>query len=386
MEVQCRERPPAPHRVGEGQQRIGPEPDQAAHRVGRAVQHRAVEILGGDVVPPRRTERPIRHADRGGKVLRGGQVLPGDGGGRDRGEQHIAAGGVETAGQRVEQRHRARGFGGVGVMLMPAPGVVGDRASMPDEARSFLQLGGGNPAGRRHHVRRVLAAQHGIVVEDRAASQRSGRGGQTVFPIQGEVLAGAVIAAGGGVVRNRAGRVRVPRDEAFRVTGRGQVGFAQEGAGIGAHQMGPVAPVADEIAVVPPALDHDIGQPQRQRPIRAGPHTQPDIRLVRQAGTARVDHDQLHAALQRRHRRRGMGQAGDGGVVAPQDQAAALLDIRHPAAGAAGADAADAEGVARGEAAPPAAQVQRPDHVRRAEGIHQPAHEHRGIRDRGGGG
>ena len=190
VEVQRRERPPAPHRIGEGQQDIGAEPDQAADGVGRAVQDRAIEILGGDAVPPRRTERALRDAERWGHLLRGGQVLPGDGSGGDRREQHIAAGGVERAGQRIEQRHRARGLGGVGVMLVAAPGVVGDRARVPEEARGLLELRGGNPAGRLHHLRRIAAAQRGIELEDRVAGHRSARGGEAVLALQREVLAG----------------------------------------------------------------------------------------------------------------------------------------------------------------------------------------------------
>ena len=64
---------------------------------------------------------------------------------------------------------------------------------------------------------------------------------------------------------------------------------------------------------------------------------------------ARVDHDQPHAALQRLDGGGRMREARVAGVVAPQDEAAAVGDVRHRAAAAAGADAADAVGVAGGK-------------------------------------
>ena len=101
---------------------------------------------------------------------------------------------------------------------------------------------------------------------------------------------------------------------------------------------------------------------------------------------ARIDDDELHPALERRDRRGRVREARVGGVVAPEDQAAAVRDVRHRPAAAAGGDARDAERVARGVASAPAAHVQRPDEVRRAEGVHQPTQEGRRIADCGGGG
>ncbi len=65
-----------------------------------------------------------------------------DAGGRRR-KQHVATWSVEAAGQRVEQRHGARRLRDVGVLLVAAPGVVGDRAGVPDQARGLLDLGAG---------------------------------------------------------------------------------------------------------------------------------------------------------------------------------------------------------------------------------------------------
>jgi hypothetical protein len=67
--------------------------------------------------------------------------------------------------------------------------------------------------------------------------------------------------------------------------------------------------------------------------------------------------DQPHAALQRFNDCGRMGETGVTGVVAPQNEAAAVLDVRHRAT-AAGADAADPVGIAGGEGAAPAADIE----------------------------
>ena len=77
-------------------------------------------------------------------------------------------------------------------------------------------------------------------------------------------------------------------------------------------------------SVVPAALDHQVGEAERERAVGAGAHAQPDIGLVGEPGVARIDHDQPHAALQRVDRRRSHASGGKAGVVAPQDQAAGL--------------------------------------------------------------
>ena len=46
VEIQRRQRRAPAHRIGVGEQQVGAEPDQAAHRIGRALQDRAVEIMG----------------------------------------------------------------------------------------------------------------------------------------------------------------------------------------------------------------------------------------------------------------------------------------------------------------------------------------------------
>ena len=52
------------------------EPHQPAHRVGFAVQHRAVEIVRGDIVPLCRPERPFFHPNAGAIRRAAGKSSP----------------------------------------------------------------------------------------------------------------------------------------------------------------------------------------------------------------------------------------------------------------------------------------------------------------------
>jgi hypothetical protein len=209
--------------------------------------------------------------------------------------------------------------------------------------------------------------------------------GDRVFPFQREPRVVACVFAGGGVIRHQPCRRAIPGEGAARTAARHEVVLGQRPAGVGAHQKRPIAPLADEIAVVPAALDHHMGEAECQRAVGAGPHPEPQIGLVGEARMARVDHDEPHAALQRFDDRSGVRETGIAGVVAPQNEAAAVLDVRHRAT-AAGADAADAVGIAGGEGAAPAADIEGDCRVRGAKGVRQPTNEAGRIRDRGGGG
>ena len=200
---------------------------------------------------------------------------------------------------------------------------------MPEQPRGFLDLGARNPADRFDGLRRVAPAEPGVQLEGRVADDLALRRGDTVFAVQREAGAVAVVLAGGGVIRHQPRRRAVPGEDAARIAVRFEVAFGQQAAGVGAHQVRPVAPLADEVAVVPAALDHQMGEAERQRAVGAGPHPQPEIGLAGEADMARVDDDQPHAALQRRDRGGRVGDAGEAGVVAPQDQHAAVA--RYPA-------------------------------------------------------
>ncbi len=95
VEIQCRERAPPAQRVGKCEQQVRAEPDQPAHGVGFALQHRAVEIVRGDVVPLCRPERTRLHPDGGRHAPRRRQVLAGDRRAGNGGEQHVAASLIE---------------------------------------------------------------------------------------------------------------------------------------------------------------------------------------------------------------------------------------------------------------------------------------------------
>jgi hypothetical protein len=74
-------------------------------------------------------------------------------------------------------------------------------------------------------------------------------------------------------------------------------------------------------------------------------------------------------------------QACEARVVSPQDQNAAVLDIRHSAR-TADADTADPVGVARGKASTPAAQIEGNTCVRRTECVGKAPDEDGRVRDR----
>jgi hypothetical protein len=147
-----------------------------------------------------------------------------------------------------------------------------------------------------------------------------------------------------------------------------------------------IAPRPHEVTVVPAAADHHMCDPERERAVGARAKAQPKIGLFGKPDVARIDDDELHPTLERRDCRRRVRQARIGRVVAPKDQATAVSDVRHSPAAASGGDARDPERIACGKASAPAAHVESPYEVRRAEGVHQPTQERRRIADRGGRG
>src|SRR5262249_41160664 len=102
---------------------------------------------------------------------------------------------IETAGERIEERHGARYFGRVRVMLVPAPGIVRDRPCLPDQARRLFQLRAGNPAGLLDHRGGETTAERGVVIEHRPATDDAARRGKAVFAVEGKILAATVVTA-----------------------------------------------------------------------------------------------------------------------------------------------------------------------------------------------
>ena len=127
---------------------LEPKPIRPRIGYGLLLQNGAIEIAGGDVAGLRRPERALAEAQRRRHALRRGQVLAGDRPRREAPETARCRRRVEAAGQRVEQRHGARRLRGVGVLLVAAPGVVGNRARVPDQPRGLLDLSAWDPADR----------------------------------------------------------------------------------------------------------------------------------------------------------------------------------------------------------------------------------------------
>ena len=128
VEVQRGERPPPPRRVGKREQQVGAEarPARAPGRVcppaprGRNPARRRCSTSPARADGPR-ARRPAPCAAPAGKSSPVTAALG------TAGNSTLPPRRSKDSGQRVEQRHGARGLRGVGVVLVPAPGVVGDR-------------------------------------------------------------------------------------------------------------------------------------------------------------------------------------------------------------------------------------------------------------------
>ena len=96
----------------------------------------------------------------------------------------------------------------------------------------------------------------------------------------------------GGIIDHRVAEYVVPGDVLFRAALRQEITLGEQAAIIHTHQQRAIRPVANEFLIVPAALNHHVGNTQRQRGIRARPHLQPHIRLFGDSGPARIDHDQ----------------------------------------------------------------------------------------------
>jgi hypothetical protein len=95
--------------------------------------------------------------------------------------------------------------------------------------------------------------------------RRLGRG-DAVLALQGKAAGVAVVAAGGRIIQHEARRRAVPGEEARRIAARIEVALGQQPARIGAHEVRPVAPVADEITVVPDASIITFARPSASAP------------------------------------------------------------------------------------------------------------------------
>ena len=123
------------------------------------------------------------------------------------------------------------------------------------------------------------------------------------------------------------------------------------------------APLLDELLVVPFVLDDLVHEGKRERAVGAGAQLQRAVGHLREVGEARVDADELAAAVHRGVD--GLGhRAHHGGVVAPDHNGPSVEQVAH-----AGVEQAEREGVGQ--------DVRHEAHVR---GRHRPALEpERGV-------
>ncbi len=319
-----------------------------------------------------------------GAPLRRDELLAVDVGGGHGREEHVAARRVEAAGERVEQREGAGELGDVGVLLDPAPGEVGDGPRLPEQAGRLLDLFAWNPGDRLDRFRGVAPAEIGGELERGPAGKIASRRGNGVLAEEGRLGAVPLVAAGRRIVEERLRRGVVPGDVPSRATLRGEVALGQQAAGVRAHEQRAVGPVADEGAVVPAALDHDAGDAEGERAVAAGPHPQPEVGLIGEPDAAGIDDDQSRAALQRRDGGRRVGEAGEAGVVAPEEDAAGVLQVGHGRAAA--EPEADAEGEERRPRGPSRTAPSRGQRFGEPNARIRRWTQCSGVGDRGGGG
>ena len=135
---------------------------------------------------------------------------------------------------------------------------------------------------------------------------------------------------------------------------------------VGAHEQRAIRPVANEVSLVPAALDHDVRDAEGKGSVRSRPHLQPNVGFLGRTGATRVNHNQARAALHRLNSGSCVEQPGQVGIVAPKEDAAGVLQVGHECTGNGGA-----EGVLRRQISPPAAQFHRYAQIRAAVGVHQ---------------
>ena len=142
VEFQCLESLAPVPAVGMRQQHVGAEADHGAHRIGLPLKNGLVEIAGADITPARRPERALGEPLLPGPyVLAEGSSSPVIGAAGGAGNSTLPPRMSKEPGQRIEQRHRARSLRDVGVLLMPAPGVIGRPGAPARSAGRLLRPG-----------------------------------------------------------------------------------------------------------------------------------------------------------------------------------------------------------------------------------------------------
>ena len=371
VEVELAQRLHSRRRVRMRHEQVGAEGEEPAHGVGPAGHDGAVEILGRAPAVLRRAEGTFRKAQRLRALRFGHELASRDVADRNLRELDVSSPAPQAAGQRVQAGDGPIGLGRVGVLPDPGPGVVGDRAGVGEQFGRGPDVFGRDPGDR---FERVAAKRRALIapgVEHRAAANRTFEGRYRHLALE----------CPRGTMQRRSRRGlrtfgrRVPDHEPIRSAAGDEIALAQQPRLRAVHEKRGVGQVAHEVAVVPAFGQHHAGDSERERAVGARADPQPQVRLVRGAGPARIDHDQLRAPGARIRHLPGLRDPGSARVVSPQQRASGVLPVRS-------ADV-HAVGVGGGDILVPVADLGAVAVVRAAERMHQTLHPLDGVRHRG---
>ena len=250
------------------------------------------------------------------------------------------------------------------------PRVVGDRAGVGEHLGRGPHLRGRDAGDLFERVSRVWRAQLPVGVQHGPAADGTGEGRHRHLSL--ECPRRAVYRC----VRCglRTPGKRVPDHVPVRFAAGDEVALAQQSRLRCVDEIRGVGQIAHEVAVVPAFLKHDVRNPEGERAVGPRSDPQPEIRLVRGAGPARIDDDELRAASTRIGHLPGLRDPGCARVVPPQQRASSVLPVG-------GADVR-AVGVGARDILVPVADLGAVAVVRAAEGMHQPLHPLDGVRHR----
>src|SRR6476619_13381 len=170
-----------------------------------------------------------------------------------------------------------------------------------------------------------------------------------------------LISATRRVIEHRTIRVLVPGDKTRSRAVRRQIRFGKRRTGIAPHQKSSVRPLAHEALVEESLFDHHVDHRQCERAVGARTDLQKNIGLSGDADAARIDGNDLHAALSRGDDVMREDQRCRARVMTPEQKGTAMRHIWrwnfHP------------EGISEPRVFVPIADVSCGDPVRAAEAV-----------------
>src|SRR5262249_39080599 len=212
------------------------------------------------------------------------------------GEDHVAAGTVDVADQRVERRDRAARLRRVGVLADAVPHIHADRPVVRENLRGLPRLFRRNSRDRRRPVGAELRGNARERRQRRLAWNLARDAANYLLAEEQWPRAIVFRRRGGGIVDNGPVGYLVPHDVALARAILRQIGFGERRAVVPAQQESSVRPAAQKLGVVPALLQNRMNQRQRERAVAAGADLQMHVRLAREADAPRIDRDELHAA------------------------------------------------------------------------------------------